>query len=180
MRVFDYCLMTNHMHLLLAPSTPSGVGRLMKRLAGRQTRFRNSLENRRGTLWEGRYKSSVVDADEYLMACVRYIELNPVRAGMIAGPIKYKWTSCQERLGVVETGRCLLDELPFDCHGYKKFLGCPIPSGEWEFIRNSVKINHITGSDVFCERIESALGRRLQHRKPGRPKKRLEIKSVPV
>ena len=77
-KVYAYCLMTNHVHLLLEPSERLGVGQLMRRLAGRQTRFRNRLENRRGTLWEGRYKSSIVDADEYLMSCVRYIEMNPV------------------------------------------------------------------------------------------------------
>ena len=69
--------MTNHVHLLLAPSDQKGLGLLMKRLAGRQTRYRNKLEGRSGTLWEGRYKSSLVDADQYLLACVRYIELNP-------------------------------------------------------------------------------------------------------
>ena len=106
MGVFPYCLMTNYVHLLLASSTHLVIGRLIKRLAGRKVRFGNSLENRYRNLWEGRYKSSIVDADEYLMACVQYIEPNSVRAGMVAGPTKYKWSSCQERLGVAETGRC--------------------------------------------------------------------------
>ncbi len=80
-RVYAYCLMTNHVHLLLSPGErASGLGRLMKALAARATRYRNRLERRSGTLWEGRYKSSVVDSDAYLLACCRYIELNPVRA----------------------------------------------------------------------------------------------------
>lgn len=87
--IYAYCLMTNHVHLLLAPSDQKGLGLLMKRLAGRQTRYRNKLEGRSGTLWESRYKSSLVDADQYLLACVRYIELNPVRAGMVAEPGEY-------------------------------------------------------------------------------------------
>jgi len=167
-RIYAYCLMTNHVHLLLEPSTPSGIGQLMKRLAGRQTRFRNRQENRRGTLWEGRYKSSIVDADDYLMACVRYVELNPVRARMVDMPIKYKWSSYRERFGDTTAG--LLDELPCGRHEYEEFLGSLIPNGEWEFIRCSVQSNHITGSSMFCERIENALGRRLQNRKPGRPR----------
>ena len=79
-KVYAYCLMTNHVHLLLAPETMAGLAQLMKRLAGRQTRYHNRLEGRSGTLWESRYKSSLVDSDVYLLACSRYIELNPVRA----------------------------------------------------------------------------------------------------
>lgn len=75
-RVHAYCLMTNHVHLLLAPGEDygSGMARLMKALAGRATRYRNRLEGRSGTLWEGRYKSSPVQADRYLLACCRYID----------------------------------------------------------------------------------------------------------
>ena len=80
-KVYGFCLMTNHTHLLLEPGdTIAGLGQLMKRLAGRQTRFANRQESRTGTLWEGRYKSSPIQTDTYLLACSRYIELNPVRA----------------------------------------------------------------------------------------------------
>ncbi|MCU7796535.1 MAG: transposase [Candidatus Thiodiazotropha sp. (ex Myrtea spinifera)] len=168
-KVYAYCLMTNHIHLLLEPATRLGIGQLMKRLAGRQTRLRNRLENRRGTLWEGRYKSSVVDADEYLMACVRYIEMNPVRAGIVDKPHKYEWSSYRER--TCKQAVDLLDELPFDYHEYEIFMNGSIPSGEWDLIRDSVQSNHITGSTLFCERIERAIGRRLNNRKPGRPRK---------
>ncbi|HBO9959355.1 TPA: transposase, partial [Pseudomonas aeruginosa] len=83
-KVYAFCLMTNHVHLLLAPGDSlSGLARLMKTLAARTTRYRNRLEGRSGTLWESRYKSSVVQSDAYLLACCRYIELNPVRARMV-------------------------------------------------------------------------------------------------
>lgn len=83
-KVYAYCLMTNHVHLLLASGdTASGLGQLMKALAARMTRYRNRLEGRSGTLWESRYKSSVVQSDTYLLACSRYIELNPVRARIV-------------------------------------------------------------------------------------------------
>jgi len=168
-RLYAYCLMTNHVHLLLAPSDHSGIGQLMKRLAGRQTRYRNKLEKRCGTLWDGRYKSSLVDVDNYLMACVRYIELNPVRARMVDEPGKFQWSSYRERIG--KTSVRLLDELPVEKgvnHG--AFVEGAIPDGEWELIRKAVKSNHITGSEKFCERIEIALGRRLRQRTPGRPR----------
>ena len=73
-----YCLMTNHVHLVIDPGEdPDNLGRLMKRLAGRQTRYVNRMEQRSGSLWEGRYKSSLIQDDAYLMACCRYVELNP-------------------------------------------------------------------------------------------------------
>jgi len=79
-----YCLMTNHAHLIVDPGADErNLSLLMKRIAGRQTRFVNKVEKRSGTLWEGRYKSSPISTDEYLLACCRYVELNPVRAGLV-------------------------------------------------------------------------------------------------
>ncbi|WP_415809132.1 transposase, partial [Ectopseudomonas alcaliphila] len=98
-KVYAYCLMTNHVHLLLAPGEAiAGLGQLMKALAARATRYRNRLEGRTGTLWESRYKSSVVESDTYLLACCRYIELNPVRARMVAEAGDYPWSSYRTRV----------------------------------------------------------------------------------
>jgi putative transposase len=98
-KVYAFCLMTNHVHLLLAPGdSVAGLGQLMKGLAGRTTRYRNKLEGRSGTLWESRYKSSVVQTDTYLLACSRYIELNPVRAQMVQHAQDYPWSSLHLRL----------------------------------------------------------------------------------
>jgi len=83
--VFAYCLMTNHIHLVLQVGDDvSAIGQLMKRLAARQTRYVNKLEGRTGTLWDSRFRSSPIDTDRYLLACCRYVELNPVRAGMVS------------------------------------------------------------------------------------------------
>ncbi len=82
-KVFSYCLMTNHVHLILDPGKRlNSIALLMKRVAGRTTSYVNRLEHRSGTLWEGRYKSSPIQSEVYLLACCRYVELNPVRAGM--------------------------------------------------------------------------------------------------
>ena len=94
-----YCLMGNHVHLLASPTDASGLARLMKALAGRATRYRNRLERRTGTLWEGRFRSSLVQSERYLLACSRYIELNPVRAGIVAEPLAYPWSSYPQRMG---------------------------------------------------------------------------------
>ena len=99
-KVYAYCLMTNHVHLIVDPGEDGGnLARLMKRVAGRQTRYLNKLEKRTGSLWEGRFKSSTISADEYLLACSRYVELNPVRAGIVADPKDYRWSSYGSKTG---------------------------------------------------------------------------------
>ena len=160
-KVYSYCLMTNHVHLLLTPSDRNGLGQLMKRLAGRQTRFRNKYEGRSGTLWESRYKSSLVDVEQYLLACVRYIELNPVRAGMVAQPEAYAWSSFRARVGIVDCP--WLDPVPgmetlsknqvIAASAYSKYVKSAIPEGEWEMIRTAVARNQLTGNDKFVEEI---------------------------
>lgn len=101
LEVFSYCLMTNHVHpVVQANDNLTAIPQLMKRLAGRQTRFVNALEKRSGSLWEGRYKISPVDTDAYLLACCRYVELNPVKAGMVDKPERYEGSSYPARLGM--------------------------------------------------------------------------------
>ena len=109
-KVYAYCLMTNHVHLIIDPGIDAhNLAMLMKRIAGRQTRHVNKLENRSGTLWEGRYKSSPISTDEYLLACCRYVELNPVRAGIVAAPEAYRWSSYGAKVGMTKQ-----DWLDFD------------------------------------------------------------------
>jgi len=85
--------MSNHVHLLATPLATGGVGRLMQSLGRRYVGFFNLMNERTGTLWEGRFKSCLVDSDSYLLRCYRYIELNPVRAGVVAAPGEYRWSS---------------------------------------------------------------------------------------
>jgi putative transposase len=91
--VHAYCLMTNHVHLLLTPSAPKSCALLMKYLGQRYVQRFNKAHSRTGTLWEGRFHSCVVPTERYILTCYRYIELNPVRAGMVAAPQDYPWSS---------------------------------------------------------------------------------------
>jgi putative transposase len=91
--IHAYCLMTNHVHLLLTPHDRTGCALLMKHLAQRHSKRINGKLGRTGTLWEGRYYSGLVASDEYAIACYRYVELNPVRAAMAEHPSKYRWSS---------------------------------------------------------------------------------------
>ena len=107
-RLYAYRLMTNHVHLLLMRAQGQTLASLLKALAGRQTHV-NRVEGRSGTLWEGRYKSSPVDTESYLLECSRYIELNPLRAGIVGRPEQYRWSSFGAKAGLWEDRRLDLD-----------------------------------------------------------------------
>lgn len=85
--------MTNHAHLLMTPTCAVDISRVMQSLGRRYVQYVNKTYRRSGTLWESRYKASLVDAENYLLACYRYIELNPVRANMVVHPGDYPWSS---------------------------------------------------------------------------------------
>lgn len=175
-KVYGYCLMTNHVHLVLEPPGEVAVlGRLMKRLAGRQTRYMNRLEGRRGTLWESRYKSSPIQTDEYLLACCRYVDLNPVRARMVTSPEDYPWSSYRMKAGLdqsswIDKDPCYmsLGQTPRQrCEHYQFFVRSAIPDGEWELIRKAVHRGQLTGNNRFIDEVERITGRRVEHRNPG-------------
>ena len=92
-RLHAYVLMTNHVHLLLTPPTADAAGKLMKALGQRYVQYINRTYRRSGTLWEGRFRSCLTQEESYLLTCQRYIELNPVRAGMVEHPAEYLWSS---------------------------------------------------------------------------------------
>ena len=91
--VHAYVLMTNHVHLLVTPEETEGPSRMMQAIGRRYVRYVNQTYRRTGTLWEGRFKSALIDADAYLLACSRYIELNQLRARMVQHPREYPWSS---------------------------------------------------------------------------------------
>lgn len=179
-KVYAYCLMTNHVHLLLEPSaTASSLGLLMKALAARATRYRNRLEGRSGTLWESRYKSSVVQTERYLLACCRYIELNPVRARMVADAGEYVWSSYSMRMGNVadswlDVDPCFLalgHTWPERQMRYAELMKQSVSANEMQLIREAVQRGQLTGSNNFIQEVERVLGLRVERRGQGRPKK---------
>ena len=91
--VHAYVLMSNHFHLLATPQTDKGLPLLMQAVGRSYVRYFNDLQSRSGTLWEGRYRSTLIETDRYLLACMAYIDLNPVRAGMVAEAADYPWSS---------------------------------------------------------------------------------------
>ncbi|WP_394755231.1 REP-associated tyrosine transposase [Rhodoferax sp.] len=91
--VHAYVLMSNHFHLLATPHTADGLPQMMQAVGRRYVRYFNDSQHRSGTLWEGRYKSTLIQTERYLLACMVYIDLNPVRAGLVAQPQDYPWSS---------------------------------------------------------------------------------------
>jgi putative transposase len=88
-----YVLMTNHVHFLISQDKAGSIGKLMQSVGGRYVRYFNDCRGRSGTLWEGRYRATIVNTDEYLFRCYRYVEENPVRARMVKSPREYQWSS---------------------------------------------------------------------------------------
>jgi putative transposase len=179
-RVYAFCLMTNHVHLVIDPGDqPENLGRLMKRVAGRQTRFVNRLEGRSGTLWESRYKSSPIDTDSYLLACCRYVEMNPVRAGMLEDPADYPWSSCAARVGArpldwLDPDPCYLalgDNEVERQRRYREYLRETASEREQEVILAAIRRGQLTGGAAFVDEIEARLNRRVELRGRGRPRK---------
>lgn len=179
-KVFAYCLMTNHIHLLLQPGEDiSKLPIFMKTLAGRTTRYFNLLEGRSGTLWESRYKSSPVQKDLYLLACCRYIELNPVRAGITTDPAAYPWSSYIMRMGGDDNEKGWLDLDPMflslgetKTHRREKYQTLMHENAtpeEFKLIRESVRRGQLTGNSRFEDAVEQIIKRRIERRKQGRP-----------
>ncbi|MCF7201300.1 transposase [Pseudomonas oligotrophica] len=179
-KVYAYCLMTNHVHLLLAPGEAiAGLGQLMKALAARATRYRNRLEGRSGTLRESRYKSSVVQTDTYLLACSRYIELNPVRARMVADPSDYRWSSYYSRIdagdstGWLDSDPCFLalgDTAQQRSERYGTFVRGAVSQAELSLIREGLQRGQLTGNCRFIDEVERIAGLRIERRGQGRPR----------
>jgi len=178
-RIYAYVLMTNHFHLLVEPSKIGDLGRFMQSVGRRYVRYINANYRRSGTLWEGRFKSATVSRDEYLIMCSRYIELNPVRAGMVAHPRDYRWSSYRYRaMGISDR---LLDDDPWYAglgtsseerrEKYRGWIESEVNQGEWDEIRQSTQRGRLIGRETFQKQIEAMTGRRLMGEARGRPKK---------
>jgi putative transposase len=178
--VHAYCLMTNHVHLLLTPQASDSLGGLMKGLGQRYVQYVNRSYRRSGTLWEGRFRSCLMQDDAYVLACYRYIELNPVRAGMVPHPADYRWSSyranAQGDADALLTPHALYTSLKPSREGrlaaYREIFRHEFDSGLVDEIRQATNGNFALGNARFVAEIEQALGRRVTRGKPGRPLKR--------
>lgn len=176
--IHAYVLMTNHTHLLMTARHADGVPLLMKFLGQRYVQHVNRKHDRTGSLWEGRFRSCLVDTDSYFLTCHRYIETNPVRAGMVAHPADYRWSSY--RANAEGMPDALLSPHPVICAlgrtaserraAYREMFEEDLKPGELDRIRGATNAGFVLGNAGFERRMAIALGRRVRAEPPGRKK----------
>jgi putative transposase len=181
-QVHAYVLMCNHVHLLVTPSEAGGVGRMMQSLGRRYVGFFNLMMERTGTLWEGRFKSCLVDSEHYLLRCYRYIELNPVRAGIAKDPADYRWSSFRRNgLGMEDpiisshpSYASLGATVDDQAKAYRAIVAQGCPSNDLDSIRAMTSTQRVFGGDDLRKALELKYNRKMGLGKRGRPSKHRE------
>lgn len=172
-----YVLMDNHLHLLATPETADGLPRLMQAVGRRYVRYFNDRQGRSGTLWEGRYRATLIEAARYLLPCMAYIDLNPVRAGLVAEPRDYPWSSHGHYVGL-RSDRLItphplywgLGNTPFAREAaYAEMVRAGIGLQQQEALTDSAFSGWALGGPAFLAELQKHTPRRLSKARPGRP-----------
>ena len=181
--IHAYVLMTNHVHLLITPRDADGISRFMQYLGRRYVPYVNHQYRRSGTLWEGRFKSHLVQCEAHLLVCHLYIEMNPVRAGMVAAPGQYRWSSYRSN-ALGESNPILTAHTEYLSLGgseesrraaYRGLFASQIGEASLKQLRACLQTGTPLGNDRFREQIEQTLGLKVGFSKRGRPKKPSEV-----
>ncbi len=186
--IHAWVFMTNHVHLLVTPGTDDGISRMMQIVGRHYVRYFNHIYKRTGTLWEGRFKSCVIEAESYLLSCQRYIELNPVRANMVVAPAEYQWSSYGSnglgRASKLWTAHNLYLSLGKTGEerqiAYRELFRGHLDEVMVNDIRTAVNKGLALGNERFKDEIEQLTGRRVRAGKRGpkiRKDKRPNIRS---
>lgn len=183
-----YVLMINHVHLLLTPKAADSASLLMKHLGQRYVQYVNRAYRRSGTLWEGRFRSCLAQEEDYVLACYRYIELNPVRAQMVSHPRHYRWSSYRAN-AEGKTCEFLTPHAQYRALGrseaarreaYRLLFRSELDPETVDEIRLATSGNFALGDERFRLQVEAALGRKASRGKVGRPPKRRDETLGPV
>lgn len=183
LKIHAYVLMTNHVHLLASPLEEISIPKTLQSLGRRYVQYFNRQYERSGTLWEGRYKATLIDSEQYLFTCMRYIELNPVRArNMVKHPRNYQWSSYHANVTGAEdalvTPHRLYRSLGHDkrarCEAYKSLFKHRINNNDLDVIRNASNKAWMLGSDKFKKRMEKLSARRADPLTRGRHRNQFE------
>lgn len=178
--IHAWTLMTNHVHLLVTPGHGDSISKMMQTLNRNYVCYYNQTYQRSGTLWEGRFKSCLIDSANYLLHCYRYIELNPVRAGIVLDPADYAWSSYRSNaLGYPSSMLsphagylALSSHVEYRRQAYRDLFKEPLNTQTLADIREATSRNMALGSNDFKEEIETATARRVTTAKPGRKHRR--------
>ena len=177
--IHAYALMTNHVHLLLTPEREDSTARLFQSIGRHYVRHINQTYQRSGGLWEGRHKCNVIDSSQYLLSCMRYIEMNPVRAKMVSQPADYRWTSyAANALGV--SNAIVSPHVEYEALGgsvgsrtkaYRELFEIHADADELHALRAALQTGTPLGSERFKVQIEAALQVKVGQARRGRPAK---------
>ena len=177
--VHAYVLMTNHVHLLITPHKKNGLSKVIQMLGRYYVQYFSFTYQRTGTLWEGRYKATLIDSEHYALGCYRYIELNPVRANMVNHPSEYPWSSyAYNALG--KTDELVIEHELYErlgksdqlrCEAYCSLFNVDVPQRTIEEIREATNKSWVLGSDFFKETIEAKINRPMNPRGKGGDRK---------
>lgn len=174
--IHAYVLMSNHFHLLATPETVEAIPQMMQSVGRRYVRYFNQRQGRTGTLWEGRYKSTLIQTDRYLLACMAYIDLNPVRAGLAADPADYPWSSHghyigrhHDRLVTPHALYWALGNTPFARDAaYAELVRSGIPPEQHRALTDSVLRGWALGGPDFVADLQRRTARRVSKTRAGR------------
>jgi len=183
--VHAYVLMPNHVHLLASPATAEAMPRMMQTLGRRYVGWFNHVHRRTGTLWEGRYKATLVDTDAYFLACMRYVELNPVRAHLVVAASEFRWSSHRANaFGVPDaliTRHALYVGLAAEpqrrCDVYRRWCGEALDDDELRAIREATRFEWVLGSDAYRQFVATQTPRRASRLPMGRPRRSAKVVS---
>jgi putative transposase len=175
--IHAYVLMTNHIHLLATPKDQNGISRMMQFIGRRYVPYINHNYGTSGSLWEGRYKASLISDEQYLFTCMRYIELNPIRADMVNSPGHYRWSSyrynAQGKEDPVVTEQPLYTRLGKTRAGrrdaYKALFKGHIEEDQLKAIRAAWQTGTPLGNEYFREKVERKLNTKVGQDRRGRP-----------
>ncbi|MFD1215787.1 MULTISPECIES: transposase [Microbulbifer] len=177
--IHAYVLLPNMVQIIGTPRVPDGVPSMMQSLGRRYVQFINHRYKRSGTLWAGRYKSSLIDSDAYLLTCYRYVELRPLYLGLADSLGDYRWSSFNhhasvERSDVISDHWLYLQlgDTPSErAEAYRKLFRYRFDRRLLEYIAETIKVGQVLGGDVFKEKIEQIANQRVRPLKRGRPRK---------
>ena len=172
-----YVLMNNHFHLLATPATDEALPQMMQAVGRSYVRYFNDSQGRSGTLWEGRYRSTVIETDRYLLACMAYIDLNPVRSGVMKEARDYPWSSHGHYIGLrtdkMVTPHALfwaLGNTPFAREAaYAELVKAGITQEQQDALTQSALSGWALGDDDFVSDLQKRTARRIKKNQPGRP-----------
>ena len=179
--------MDNHFHLLATPETEQGLPLMMQAVGRSYVRYFNLRHKRVGALWEGRYRSNLIESERYLLACMVYIDLNPVRAGMVAQPADFRWSSHRHHIGLASDKWVkphalywALGNTPFDREAaYARLVEAGLDAATTQALNESALKGWALGSEKFMLNLQLMSPRRPQPGRAGRPKRVRPSLSVP-